>query len=62
MNRVEWWKQGLYAQVGDLPDEEVENPTASIWPWLIQRRLVPWDLWCLPLVLFIGLFWLWSLW
>ena len=29
---VELWKQDLYVQAGDLPDEEVENPTASIWP------------------------------
>ena len=62
MGGVEVWRQDLWAQVGDLPDEEVGNPTASIWPWLIQRRLVPWDLWCRPLVLYTGLFCLWSLW
>ena len=55
------WRQDLYAQVGDLPEREGGSPTASIWPWLIQRRLVPWDLWCLPLILFTGLFLLWSL-
>ena len=51
----------LYVQVGDLPEREGGSPTASIWPWLIQRRLVPWDLWCLPPVLFTGIFLLWSL-